>query len=83
MKYIFIATIFSISSLFANYAYTGQGSGKIDMHGGKSDKLTGSKGFSNSSFSLGSTFDKKEEVKKKDEKNFIPLENIEKIDSTK
>ncbi len=39
MKYILTITIFLSSSLFANYAFTGENTGKIDMHGGKSDKL--------------------------------------------
>lgn len=51
MKLLITSLIF-VSSLFANYAYTGQNSGKIDMHGGKSDKLTGNKGFSANNFSL-------------------------------
>lgn len=53
MKYIIICMIFISTSLFANYAYTGQNSGKIDMHGGKSDNLTGKRGFSSNNFSLG------------------------------
>lgn len=39
MKYILTITIFLSSSLFANYAFTGENTGKIDMHGGKGDKL--------------------------------------------
>lgn len=46
MKQLLIM-IFLASSLFANYAYKGENSGKIDMHGGKSDKLiNGSSKFS-------------------------------------
>ena len=41
MKTLIIVTIFLTNFLFANYAYTGQNSGQIDMHGGKGDKLTG------------------------------------------
>ena len=82
-----ILSLLCFSALFANYAYTGQNSGKIDMHGGKVDKLTNSNGFSKSSFSLSSTFSKKEKEKKVKEetknKKFIPLDKIEKIDSTK
>lgn len=52
MKYILTITIFLSSSLFANYAFTGENTGKIDMHGGKGDKLiTNKNGFSNKSIS--------------------------------
>lgn len=48
MKYILAITIFLSSSLFANYAFTGENTGKIDMHGGKGDKLIKNKNaFSN------------------------------------
>ena len=48
MKYILILTLFLGTSLFANYAFTGENSGKIDMHGGKKDKLLTNKNtFSN------------------------------------
>lgn len=55
MKFLVISSIFMASSLFANYAYQGQNSGKIDMHGGKSDKLIkSSKNFKSGAFnSLG------------------------------
>lgn len=39
MKRLLIVTIFFTSILFANYNYTEENSGKIDMHGGKSDSL--------------------------------------------
>lgn len=49
MKILLIVTIFLTNILFANYAYTGQNSGKIDMHGGKSNSLLGnSNSLSNS-----------------------------------
>ena len=41
MKTLLIVTIFLTNFLFANYAYTGQNNGQIDMHGGKGEKLTG------------------------------------------
>ena len=48
MKYILIITIFLSSSIYANYAFTGENTGKIDMHGGKGDKLLTNKNtFSN------------------------------------
>lgn len=42
MKRLLIVTIFFTSILFANYNYTDENAGKIDMHGGKSDSLGGS-----------------------------------------
>ena len=39
MKRLLIVTIFFTGILFANYNYTDENSGKIDMHGGKSDSL--------------------------------------------
>lgn len=42
MKRLLIVTLFLTKFLFANYNYTDQNSGKIDMHGGKSDSLGGS-----------------------------------------
>ncbi len=51
MKYILIIAIFLSSSLFANYAFTGENTGKIDMHGGKGDSLINSKNkFSDKKF---------------------------------
>ena len=40
MKKLLIVTIFLTNFLFADYNYTEQNSGKIDMHGGKSDSLS-------------------------------------------
>ena len=40
MKILLIITIFLTTILLANYNYAEQNSGKIDMHGGKSEKLT-------------------------------------------
>ena len=52
MKYILTIAIFLSTSLFANYAFTGENTGKIDMHGGKGDKLLpNNNGFSNKSIS--------------------------------
>lgn len=42
MKYLLLTLAFLSTSLFANYAYQGENSGKIDMHGGKGDKLSSS-----------------------------------------
>ena len=39
MKALLIITIFISNLLFANYSYTGQNNGNIDMHSGKSEKL--------------------------------------------
>ena len=39
MKRLLIDTIFFTNILFANSTYTGQNSGKIDMHGGKPDSI--------------------------------------------
>jgi hypothetical protein len=56
MKILLIVTIFLTNILFANYAYTSQNSGEIDMHGGKSELLINNKNsLSNSKFNgLGS-----------------------------
>jgi len=40
MKIFLLSILFISTSLFANYAYQGENSGKIDMHGGKGDKLS-------------------------------------------
>ena len=37
MKRLLIVTIFLTNILFANSTYTEQNSGKIDMHGGKTE----------------------------------------------
>jgi len=48
MKQILMTILLLSTSLFANYAYTGENSGKIDMHGGKGDNLLTNKNkFSN------------------------------------
>ena len=39
MKRLLIVTIFLTNILFANSTYTEQTSGKIDMHGGKTDSI--------------------------------------------
>ncbi|MDD2895722.1 MAG: hypothetical protein PHG81_06825 [Aliarcobacter sp.] len=39
MKRLLIVTISLTGILFANYNYTDDNAGKIDMHGGKSDTL--------------------------------------------
>jgi len=52
MKQLALASLIA-SSLFANYAHQGENSGKIDMHGGKSDSLLNKKSnFSKGGFSL-------------------------------
>ena len=40
MKRLLIFTIFLTNILFADSTYTEQTSGKIDMHGGKTDSIT-------------------------------------------
>lgn len=71
MKIILILTIFFLTSLFANYAYSASNSQKIDMHGGNSDSLISNKNsLSNiNSNSLSNLTTKKEEktIKKSDE----------------
>ena len=56
MKRLLLVTIFFTSILFANYNYTDENSGKIDMHGGKSEMLLNNKNsLSNTNFNnLGS-----------------------------
>ena len=52
MKQIQMIILLLSTSLFANYAYTGENSGKIDMHGGKGDSLLTNKNkFSNTGIS--------------------------------
>ena len=46
MKTLLLVTIFLMNILFANSTYTEQNSGKIDMHGGKTDSLS-TTGFKN------------------------------------
>lgn len=51
MKILLICSIILTNILFANYNYSGQNAGKIDMHGGKSDNLLNSKNsLSNKNF---------------------------------
>lgn len=51
MKTLLLVTIFLSNILFANYTFSGQNSGQIDMHGGKSESLLNQKnGLSNSNF---------------------------------
>ena len=74
MKRLLIVTIFFTSILFANYNYTEENSGKIDMHGGKSDKLVPQKlGNINISKPISPIAPKKliEDEKKKEEKKEI------------
>jgi hypothetical protein len=47
MKLILITTLFLTTQLFANYAFNNDKKVKIDMHGGNSEKLSNTKGFSN------------------------------------
>ena len=74
MKTLLIVTIFLTNILFANSNYTEQNSGKIDMHGGKSDKLVPQKlGNINISKPISPIAPKKliEDEKKKEEKKEI------------
>ena len=43
MKILLMVTLFLTHSLFANEQYTNDNSGKIDMHGGKSENLINQK----------------------------------------
>ncbi len=82
MKTLLLSLIF-ISSAFANYAYNyGQEKGQIDMHGGKGDKLTPKSAFGVGS-ALGSVLNKKGSEKeiKNEDKKFIEIDNIEKIET--
>ncbi len=80
VKILFILSLISIS-----YAYDAQ-KGKIDTHGGKGDSLTSGNAFG-MAIGLGSVLNKKaSDEEKKENKNFIPLENkenIEKIEQIK
>lgn len=79
MRLIVASSIFMASSLLANYAYTGQNSGKIDMHGGKSDKLIkSSNNFKNDAFnSLGGLGSKKNMKSPKTSEIIAPVKKIE------
>lgn len=51
MKILLIVTLFLTTILFANYNYTNDNSGKIDMHGGKGENLINQKNsLSNTNF---------------------------------
>lgn len=51
MKTLLIVTLFLTNILFANYNYTNNNSGKIDMHGGKGENLINQKNsLSNTNF---------------------------------
>jgi hypothetical protein len=51
MKTLLIVTIFLTNILFANYNYSTENSGKIDMHGGKGENLLNQKNsLSNTNF---------------------------------
>ncbi len=74
MKRLLLVTIFFTGILFANYNYSDENSGKIDMHGGKSDKLVPQKlGNINISKPISPIAPKKliEDEKKKEEKKEI------------
>lgn len=68
-------TIFLAASLFGNYAHQGENSGKIDMHGGKSDSLVKkNKNFSNSNLSPFGTMGLSKEVTPKKQPSSIKKE---------
>uniref|UniRef100_UPI004047388B hypothetical protein n=1 Tax=Aliarcobacter sp. TaxID=2321116 RepID=UPI004047388B len=51
MKTIILSSLFFTNILFANYAFTNENAGKIDMHGGKGEKLINHKNsLSNKNF---------------------------------
>lgn len=74
MKHFLILLFFS-TLVFANYTYKGENSGKIDMHGGKKQKLIEDKqNLSNKNFmlgniGLGTAKDKKEQNNKEKQKD--------------
>lgn len=74
MKTLLLVTIFLTNILFANNNYNTGNSGKIDMHGGKSDKLVPQKlGNININKPISPIAPKKliEDEKKKEEKKEI------------
>jgi hypothetical protein len=89
MKIILILTIFFLTNLLANYAYTDPNSKKIDMHGGNSDSLIGNKKSlsnmnSNNLNNLGIEKDKKKfkesketPTEKDEEKDLGELEDLD------
>lgn len=74
--------LFIISVIFITItnAYETQ-KGKIDTHGGKGEALTTGNAFG-MAMGIGAILNKKgsDDDKKKDDKNFIPLENTETIE---
>ncbi|XPV67517.1 MAG: hypothetical protein ACNI25_09330 [Halarcobacter sp.] len=82
MKKIFLVFFIVILNTTIFFAYENQ-KGKIDMHGGKSERLT-SKNALNMAVGLGTVLNKKEDkqIEKKD-KNFINVDKIEKIENIK
>ncbi|WP_428025857.1 hypothetical protein [Arcobacter sp.] len=79
MKTLLFSILFT-TLVFANYNYSNQNSGKIDMHGGKSDNLLKDKNsLSNmNSNSLGNQLKKKKEPKTEviEEKEFKELKEL-------
>ena len=77
-----INLIFTISIVLSSvsFAYETQ-KGKIDMHGGKSDKLTNQNAFS-AVIGLGKVLNKKgsNDDIQKEEKKFIKIDKVEKIE---
>jgi hypothetical protein len=74
---LLMVTIFLTNFIFADNTYTNENSQKIDMHGGKSDKLAPTSGFGNLDIKKPITplapkilieEDKKKEEKKEDKK---------------
>ena len=81
MKTILTITLFLTTQLLANYAFSNDKTVKIDMHGGNSEKLSNTKGFSDmKSGGLGglSSFGikKPKEPIKPEEKDIPKLEDI-------
>ena len=82
MKTIITLTLFLTSQLLANYAFSDEKTVKIDMHGGKSETFSNTKGFSNMGSEglkgLGSfNLKKPKEPTKHEEKNIPELQDIE------
>ena len=82
MKKLITITLFLTTQLFANYAFSDEKTVKIDMHGGKSEQFSNTKGFpkmgSAGMKGLNSfTIKKPKEPSKPEEKNIPELEDIE------
>ena len=53
MKIILLISLFLMTKIFANYAFSDEKTVKIDMHGGKSESYSNTRGFSTTNFKNG------------------------------